>query len=90
MRRVAAKIPIPAEAKQITDYLADMEGTCVCGAIMRVRSPRMMLTTTLFSVGQQITAAYCLNCANRINNTLKMLAHTMHTGTETAPIERLK
>lgn len=90
MKRLAVKIPLPSEAQQISNYLLNGEGTCTCGRVLRNIDAKLILMTAIPTRGLLLAGAYCLNCSNMINKTLELLRHTLHTGTQVAPVERLK
>lgn len=88
MQRLAVKIPLPSEARQIANHLIDSEGTCRCGRVLRKLDAKLVLMTAVPSQSTLLAAAYCIMCSRTINQTLFNLSQAVYTGAETAPIDQ--
>lgn len=75
--RLICKVPLSSEQPQAIKYLMDSEGLCTCGRFLKSTDAKLCLAqvnTAYFAdpKGRNLLliAAYCFDCAQKINNTL--------------------
>lgn len=91
MDRLAYKIHMSAEVLHATTALLNSEGTCSCGRVLRKLDAKFILISAAPSAVAMAIAAYCHECSQMINKTLKSCHRVIYgAGTETAPIEIIK
>lgn len=91
MDRLAYKIHTSAEVQHVSTFLLNGEGTCACGRVLRKLDAKFILINAIPTVEMMVIAAYCHECSQMINKTLKSCQRVIYaSNTETAPVEIIK
>ena len=82
--RLVLKVPLAKEQSQVVNYLMDAEGLCTCDRFLKRTDGKLCLAqinTNFFPVPEHrnllVIGAYCFECANKINETLKSLKNKL-------------